>query len=219
MSNVFIVGGSGKVARHLAVQLNTRGHQPRSMYRQAGQAQELEALGSVPVQADLLQLDVSQLAGLMAGSDVVVFSAGAGGKGGPQMTNAIDGRGLELSVAAAIAAGIRRFILLSAFPEAGRGKAVSETFENYMAVKKLADVHLAETDLGWVILRPGTLLDTPGTGKVRAGLAIAYGGIPRVDVAAALVEIIEHPEVNRIIIELTQGDMPVAQAIGQLARA
>src|SRR3546814_18364883 len=80
----------------------------------------------------------------MAGSDVVVFSAGAGGKGGLEMTNAIDGRGLELAVAAAQKAGVQRFLLVSAFPEASRGKKVSETFENYMTVKKQADVHLVE---------------------------------------------------------------------------
>lgn len=217
MTNVFIDGGSGKVSRHLARQLSTRGHKPQSLHRDATQAEELKALGATPVYGDLLQLDTVELARLMADSDVVVFSAGAGGKGGAQMTNAVDGDGLVLTVAAAMTAGIRRFVLVSAFPEAGRGKAVSETFENYMAVKKRADVHLAATDLDWVILRPGTLLDTPGTGKVRAGLAIPYGGIPRADVAAALVEIIEHPEVNRIIIELTQGDTPVAQAVQQLA--
>lgn len=218
MTNVFIVGGSGKVARHLASQLSARGHKPHSLHRDARQADELKALGAIPVYGDLLQLETAELARLMTDSGVVVFSAGAAGKGGAQMTNAIDGDGLALAVAAAMAAGVRRFVLVSAFPEAGRGKAVSETFENYMAVKKRADVHLAATDLDWVILRPGTLLDTPGTGKVRAGLAIPYGGIPRADVAAALVEIIEHTEVNRIIIELTQGDTPVAQAVQQLAR-
>lgn len=218
MTNVFIVGGSGKVARHLARQLSTRGITARSLHRDAGQTDELKALGAVPVYGDLLKLDAAGLAELMAGSDVVVFSAGAGGKGGAQMTNAIDGTGLELAVAAATTAGIRRFILVSAFPEAGRGKTVSDTFENYMAVKKRADVHLAETDLDWVILRPGTLLDVPGTGNVRAGLAIPYGGIPRADVAAALLEIIVQPEVNRIIIELTEGDTPVAQAVQQLAQ-
>jgi len=122
-------------------------------------------------------------------------------------------------VAAAIEAGIRRFILVSAFPEAGRGRTVSDTFENYMAVKKRADVHLAETGLDWVIVRPGTLVDTAGTGKVRAGLAIPYGEIPRGDVAATLVEIIERPQVNRIIIELTGGDIPVDQAVQQLPSA
>lgn len=219
MTNVFIVGGSGKVARHFARQLSTRGHKARSLHRDVKQADELEALGAIPVYGDLLKLETAELAQLMTDCDVVVFSAGAGGKGGAQMTNAIDGDGLELAVAAAMAAGIRRFVLVSAFPEAGRGKAVSETFENYMAVKKRADAHLAATDLDWVILRPGTLLDTPGTGNVRAGLAIPYGGIPRADVAAALVEIIEHSGLNRIIIELTQGDTPVGSAVQQLARA
>lgn len=219
MKKVFIVGGSGKIARLLAQQLSARGYLPQSLHRHAEQAEELAALGATPVSGDLLALDATALAGLMKGSDVVVFSAGAGGKGGPEMTNAIDGQGLEVSVAAAIEAGIRRFILVSAFPEAGRGRTVSDTFENYMAVKKRADVHLAETGLDWVIVRPGTLVDTAGTGKVRAGLAIPYGEIPRGDVAATLVEIIERPQVNRIIIELTGGDIPVDQAVQQLPSA
>ncbi|WP_338514598.1 NAD(P)-binding oxidoreductase [Pseudomonas poae] len=218
MHSVFIVGGSGKVARSLAHQLAERGHQPCSLYRHAQQAEGLKALGASPVVGNLLDLDKESLAKLMAGSDAVVFAAGAGGKGGAQMTDAIDGHGLELSVAATQLAGIRRFILVSAFPEAARGKSVSETFENYMAVKKRADVHLAATDLDWVILRPGTLLDSPGTGKVHAGLAIPYGDVPRDDVATALLQIIEQPCVNRVIIELTQGSTPVNEAIERVAR-
>lgn len=218
MNNVFIVGGSGKVARSLAQQLTKRGHVARSLYRHPEQAAELKALGATPVAGNLLELDSQSLAGLMAGSDSVVFAAGAGGKGGAQMTDAIDGRGLELAVAAAQRAGIRRFILVSAFPEASRGKAVSETFENYMAVKKRADVHLAESGLDWVILRPGTLLDSPGTGKVRAGLAIPYGDVPREDVAATLLQIIETPAVNRVIIELTEGQTSVDEAVQRLTR-
>jgi len=218
LSRVFIVGGSGKVARSLAQQLAARGHSPRSMYRHAEQAEELQALGSTPVYGSLLDLDVDGLAQLMAGSDVVVFSAGAGGKGGMEMTNAIDGKGLELAVAAAEQAGIKRFLLVSAFPEAFRGKHMPESFENYMAVKKRADVHLAESDLDWVILRPGTLLDSPGTGKVRTGLAIPYGDVPRADVAATLLEIIGRPAVNRIIIELTRGNTPVGESVQRLAQ-
>lgn len=218
MKKVFIVGGAGKVARRLAQQLAAKGHEPRSLYRHPEQAQELKALGATPVAGSLLELDVPGLAGLMAGSDVVVFAAGAGGKGGPEMTYAIDGQGLELAVAASQLAGIRRFLLVSAFPEASRGKDVSETFENYMAVKKCADVHLAETDLEWVILRPGTLLDSPGTGKVRTGLAIPYGVVPRDDVAATLMQIIERPAISRVIIELTQGDTPIDESIQQFVR-
>lgn len=217
MKKVFIVGGAGKIARHLAQKLSKQGHTPLSLYRQAEQAEELKALGATPIHGDLLKLDAEELAQLMENSDVVVFSAGAGGKGGQEMTNAIDGLGLELAVTAAKQAGIQRFLLVSAFPEAGRGTEISEQFENYMLVKKLADVHLAESDLDWVILRPGTLLDSPGTAKVRVGLAIPYGTVPREDVAATLLEIIEQPTISKVIIELTQGDTPVAEAVKQFS--
>lgn len=217
MKKVFIVGSAGKVGRRLAQQLAERGHQPLALHRTPEQAEVLRSLGATPVFGSLLDLDVDGLSQLMGGSDVVVFSAGAGGKGGMEMTNAIDGRGLELTVAAAKQAGVQRFLLVSAFPEAARGRVVSDTFENYIAVKKRADVYLAETGLDWVILRPGRLQDSSGTGKVRAGLAIPYGSVPRDDVAATLVELIEQPEANRIIVELTEGSTPVGEAVRKLA--
>lgn len=217
MTQAFIIGGAGKIGRRLAQQLHARGHRALSLHRAPEQSAELQQLGATPVQGNLLELDEAALAELMAGSDVVVFTAGAGGKGGPEMTNAIDGRGLELAVAAARRANVRRFLLVSAFPEAGRGRQVSDTFENYMAVKKQADVHLAQSDLDWVILRPGTLVDTAGTGQVRAGLAIPYGNVPRDDVAATLLALIEKPAVGRVIIELTEGDTPVGEALEQFA--
>ena len=67
MHSVFIVGGSGKVARSLARQLADRGHQPHSLYRHAEQAEGLEALGAIPVAGNLLDLDTEALAKLMAG--------------------------------------------------------------------------------------------------------------------------------------------------------
>lgn len=218
MSTVFIVGAAGKVGRHLVKQLANKQHRVLALHRRAEQAAELDALGATPVTGDLTATDVGTLAGQMRGSDVVVFTAGAGGAG-VEVTNAIDGRGLELAVDAARQAGVRRFLLVSAFPEAGRNKGMGEGFENYMTVKKRADVYLAATDLDWVILRPGTLSDAPGTGRVTAGPAIAYGDIPRADVAATLVALVEHPQVRRTIIELTEGDRLADEAIAQLGRA
>jgi len=218
LSTVFIVGAAGKVGRHLVKQLADKQHRVLALHRRAEQAAELDALGATPVTGDLTATDVGTLAGQMRGSDVVVFTAGAGGAG-VEVTNAIDGRGLELAVDAARQAGVRRFLLVSAFPEAGRNKGMGEGFENYMTVKKRADVYLAATDLDWVILRPGTLSDAPGTGRVTAGPAIAYGDIPRADVAATLVALVEHPQVRRTIIELTEGDRLADEAIAQLGRA
>ncbi len=208
MTQVFIIGAAGKVGRHLVKQLADKQHRVLALHRRAEQGAELGALGATPVTGDLTAIDVGTLAGQMAGSDVVVFTAGAGGAG-VEVTNAVDAAGQ---------AGVRRFLLVSAFPEAGRNKAMGEGFENYMTVKKRADVYLAATDLDWVILRPGTLSDAAGTGRVTAGPAIAYGDVPRADVAATLVALVEHPEVRRAIIELTEGDQPVGEAIARLAR-
>jgi uncharacterized protein YbjT (DUF2867 family) len=218
MSSVFVVGAAGKVGRRLCNQLSERGHEVVALHRKPEQGPELKALGANPTAGSLLELEASALAQLTSGSDVVVFTAGAGGAG-MDLTNAIDGRGLEVSVEAAGLAGISRFILVSVFPDALRGGQPSAGFENYIAVKKRSDVHLVATNLNWVIVRPGTLLDTPGTGKVRADVAIPYGDVPRDDVAATIVELIEQPRVNRTIIELTQGDTAIRDAVHRLARA
>lgn len=218
MSKVFIIGAAGKVGRRLCRQLLERGHQVAALHRKPEQSDELARLGATPVAGSLLDLDAAELGKLMSGSDAVVFTAGAGGAG-IELTNAIDGQGLELATEAAVIAGIRRFILVSVFPDALRDKETSPGFENYIAVKRRADVHLVETRLDWVILRPGTLLDDPGTGKIRADVAVPYGEVPRDDVAATIVELIEQPAVNRIIIELTSGEVTVANAIQRLARA
>jgi len=213
MKNVFIIGGAGKVGRRLTQKLSEQGNPPRSLYRHSEQEESLCALGAIPVMGSLRELSVQELATLLQGSNIVVFTAGAGGKGGPDMTRAIDGQGLELAVDAAKLAGIKRFILVSAFPESFRAKGMPESFENYMSIKKLADVYLAGTDLDWVILRPGTLLDEPGQGKVRVGLAIPYGDVSRDDVAWTLAEIINRPAVSRVIIELTAGNEAISTAV------
>ena len=218
MQRVFIVGGAGKIGRLLATELLQRDQQPFSLCRTKIQADELQALGAVPVMGDLLETNIAQMASKMEGCDAVVFAAGAGGKGGEEMTNAIDGDGLALSVAAARRAGIPRFVLVSAFPESGRGREVSPTFENYMKVKKQADVHLASSDLDWVIVRPGTLTDHPASGMIDAGPALPYSTVSRGDVAATLAEVVNTPQISRMIIELTQGGSSVKDAIQQLIR-
>ena len=215
MANVFIVGAAGKVGSRLVKRLSDNDHQVTAMYRKPEQSDSLTALGGKPCLLSITDASVDSLATAMEGADTVVFSAGAGGAS-VELTNAVDGEGLEKSVDAAQAAGVKRFILVSAFPDAGRGKHISETFENYMRVKRLADVYLAQSKLDWVILRPGTLTLEEGTGKVNAGLAIKYGDISRDDVAETLLAIIENEGISRKIIELTEGETPVREAIASV---
>lgn len=208
MAKVFIVGGAGKIAVRLSKILAERGHAPVALHRKPEQASTITAQGAAPVLGDLTELTVNDLAEKMACSDVVVFSAGAGGAG-MEVTNAIDGKGLELAVDAAQKAGVKRFFLVSVFPDALRDGKRKEGFENYMRVKKQSDIYLAASPLFWVIVRPGTLTEGAGTGLVRVGAAIPYGDVPRDDVAAFLAELVDHPATNKVILELTAGDTPI----------
>lgn len=217
MQHIFIVGSAGKVGLRLVKRLATEGHKVHGLYRHDDQFDILKNSGAIPIKGSLTELSQQQLADKMAGNEVVIFTAGAGGAG-IELTNAIDGVGLELTVNAAKLAGIRRFILVSVFPEAARNRSMSEGFENYIAVKKKADAYLVSTDLDWLILRPGTLTDEMGSRKVNADLAINYGPVTRDDVAATLAELINHPELNHKIIELTQGETPIEQAIAKLIK-
>ncbi|WP_327723569.1 NAD(P)H-binding protein [Streptomyces europaeiscabiei] len=213
---VFQIGAAGGVGRRLAGLLSARGDEVTGMHRSPAQADTIRATGATPVTGDLIADSVEELAGKLVGHDAVVFSAGAHGTGTGK-TTLIDGKGLEKAADAAAAAGVTRFVLVSVFPDALRGGEGGEGFEHYIKVKKSADVYLTRTDLDWLIVRPGTLLDTPGSGRVTAGSAVEYGDVHRDDVAAFIDAALHEPALSRVIVELTSGDTPVADAVARLA--
>ncbi|MFE3059907.1 SDR family oxidoreductase [Nocardia sp. NPDC059239] len=209
---VFQIGAAGGIGRRLSTLLTGRGDTVTGMHRNPDQAAVIAATGATPVAGDLVTDSVDELAAKFHGHDAIVFSAGAHGTGMDQ-TSLIDGRGLEKSADAARFAGVARFILVSVFPDAGRDLNTTPAFEHYMRVKKMADAYLVATDLDWLIVRPGTLRNEPGKGLVTAGLAIEYGNVHRDDVAAFIDVALHRPALNRVIIELTDGHTPVADAV------
>jgi uncharacterized protein YbjT (DUF2867 family) len=162
---------------------------------------------------DLTRMSIDDLSTAMKGSDIVVFSAGAGGKDGDDATTAIDGEGPGRIAEAAAQAGINRFYLVSVFPEAWRERHMDAGFEHYMIEKKRAEVDLVKRDLDWVILRPSALSDNHGTGHVALGFAEIHQDITRDDVAGTMVALIEQPAIKRVILEVTGGDVPIQEAV------
>jgi uncharacterized protein YbjT (DUF2867 family) len=216
MRRIFQIGAAGGVGRRVTALLTQHGHHVTGMHRTGGQDVIIRGAGGSPVTGNLITDSVTTLAERMVGHDAVVFSAGAHGTGA-DMTTAIDGRGLEKAADAAIASGVRRFVLVSVFMDALRDQPRSAGFEHYMKVKRAADNHLASTDLDFLILRPGDLLDDAGTGRVRAGVSIPYGPVPRDDVAAFIAASLFHPDLNRTDVELTAGDTPIDEAVAATA--
>lgn len=217
MSKIFIIGATGGVGSRLGPMLVDAGHDVTGLHRKPEQTGKLENAGITPRLGDIMTMAVEDLTEFTRDCDVVVFSAGAAGSG-LERTTAIDGEGVIKTIHAARANGIARVYLVSAFMDAGRAQPRKDGFEHYMKVKRQADNALAESELDWVILRPGTLVSEDGNGLVNAGLAIPYGCVARGSVAKMLAALIDTPAIRREIIELTDGDIPVPDAVRLLQR-
>jgi uncharacterized protein YbjT (DUF2867 family) len=217
MSKIFIIGATGGVGSRLGPMLVAAGHDVTGLHRKPEQATNLENTGITPRLGDIMTMAADDLAELTRDCDVVVFSAGAAGSG-LERTTAIDGEGVIKTIHAARTNGIARVYLVSAFMDAGRDQPRKDGFEHYMKVKRQADNALAMSELDWVILRPGTLVSEDGNGLVNAGLAIPYGSVARGNVAKMLAALIDTPAIRREIIELTDGDLPVQDAVMLLQR-
>ncbi len=215
---VFIIGAAGGVGRRLASALLARGYTASGMHRNTEQQDDVSRSGAAPVLGDLINDTVDQLASRIASHDAVVFTAGAHGSGRDQ-TTLIDGKGLENAAAAAAKAGVSRFILVSAFADSERANGLGDGFEHYIKVKRGAEIHLTGTDLDWVIVRPGHLLDGAGDGLITAGLALRETDIRRENLAEFIVEALQNPALNRTIVEVTDGQTPIRQAVTEVANS
>ena len=209
---VAIAGGHGKVALRLTRLLREGGDHVRSLIRNPAHAGDVEAAGGVPVVCDLEHADEGAVARAIAGTEAVVFAAGAGGGSGPERKWTIDYGGAVKLIAAANTDGIDRYVMLSsrgADPDAPG----DDTFAVYLRAKGKADAELRASGLAYTIVRPGWLTDDPGTGRVEAGEHFDDGSISRDDVAAVLAFTLQDPALAGVTFEVVQGDTPIEQAL------
>lgn len=215
---VFIIGIGGGVGRRVAQQLIELGHQVDGFVRHSETGADLAKGGISTMFGDIVKMSVSEIASALGGSDAIVFSAGAGGRDGADATTQVDGDGPVKLAAAAKEANVERFVLVSVFPEAWRERLMPKDFELYMAEKKKAETKLVLTDRDWLIIRPSALTNDAGHGEVDLGLAKIHFEITRDDVASTIVEVLGQPSISRVILEVTAGTTPIAQAVEAMIR-
>ena len=212
---VLIVGANGKVGRLLVELLKAGGkHTPVAMVRSQEQADTLEASGVATVIADL-ESSVEQLVSAVQGHDAIVFTAGSGAHTGYDKTILIDLDGAVKVMEAAEQAGVQRFVMVSGFG-ADRREAWSDAIRPYHAAKHYADRLLAASTLDYTILRPGRLLDEPGTGMVSIDEGMERGSIPREDVAGVIAAVLESPATIRQSYDLLSGKQSIGDAIAAI---
>jgi uncharacterized protein YbjT (DUF2867 family) len=213
---VAVAGGHGKIALRLLRLLAERGDRPRGLIRNADHAPDLEAVGAMPVGADLENLDPDAIAASIAGCHAVVFAAGAGPGSGPARKRTVDYGGAVKLIEAARMNGVSRYLMVSAMgvhDPAARGPEMRPYYE----AKLKADQELEASGLDYTIVRPGRLTDDPGTGLIEAAERLErIGDIPRDDVAATLLACLDADNTIGKSFDLLGGETPIAEALAAL---
>jgi len=212
MANITIIGGHGKVGLLLAPLLVEAGHDVTSVIRNPDHGDDITATGATPLVADVAASATDEITELLADSDAVVWSAGAGG-GSAERTYAVDRDAAIRSIDAAVAAEARRYVMVSYFGAGpDHGVDPSDDFFAYAESKAAADEHLRAAELDWTILAPSALtLDEP-TGRIDAN-AEKGSSVSRADVAAVVAAVLADPSTIRRTISFNNGDEPIADAI------
>lgn len=219
MSRIVIVGGHGKVALLLAPLLVERGDDVVSLIRDPAQSDDVEATGATPLVVSVEDASRQELAAAFDGADAVVWSAGAGGKGGPERTEAIDREAAIRSMEAAKAASASRYVMVSFAGSHGQDPVPADhPLRTYAMAKLAADRHLVASGLDWTILGPGLLtLDEP-TGRIDVGRFDGGAQAPtsRANVAAVIAAVLADPATVGKVIPFRDGDTPIAEAIADV---
>jgi nucleoside-diphosphate-sugar epimerase len=213
---VVIAGGHGKIALILERLLSSRGDEAVGLIRNPAQSADLEAAGATAVVLDLESASVAEVADAVRGADAVVFAAGAGPGSGAARKQTVDRDAAILLAEAAEAAGVDRYVMVSALSADDRSldENYDEVFRAYMRAKSEADADVRDrTGLRTTIVRPGGLTDDAGTGNVTVAESTGRGSIPREDVARVLLAVLHEPETAGRTFEVISGPTPIEAAL------
>ena len=219
---IVLAGAHGQIARRLGRLLSGRGDTVVGIVRNPAHESDVVADGVEPVVLDLESASVDEVAPVLGGADAVVFAAGAGPGSGVARKDTVDRAAAVLLADAAERAGVRRYLLVSSMgvdlvADGATPEGVDEIFTAYLRAKLAAEEDLrAREGLSVVILRPGGLTDDPGTGRVTLAPSVDRGSVPRDDVAAVLVALLDGRPGDTVL-EVVGGPTPVADAVAAVA--
>lgn len=211
------------------------------MIRTAEQHPTIASLGkNHPGQLDVLVRSIEEIQTQSEAQSIIdstrpnyiVWSAGAGGRGGAERTFAIDRDAcIAFARAAAATKGVSKFLVVSYIGSrkapapwwSAEDASVMEqvnrgVLKNYHLAKLAADQAL--TALGRtrgegfaaISLRPGTLINDQAGGMVKMGKLVSAGKVTRGDVARAVAEVLEKVE-KSCWLDLLEGEDSVEAAV------
>lgn len=209
---IIVIGGHGRTGILIVEKLIAARHAVVATIRNPRHMADMVKLGAETVLLDLDKSPFDDIVFAMKDADAVVFAAGSGAG----ESSALDRTGTLRTVRAAEKTGVKRYVSISSIG-ASTGlstRSMNDEMKDYYKQKRAAAKHITSSSLDWTILEPGELTDGGGTGKVVLSQeAINEESVPREDVAAVVVALLEEPKSIGKVFQLTRGKDTIATAL------
>jgi uncharacterized protein YbjT (DUF2867 family) len=201
---ILVAGGTGRLGGALVELLSSRDIRVRVMSREPARARSRIVENVEPVAGDVRV--ASSLEAALVGVDTVISAITGFGPGGDGPRQ-VDLEGNRNLIAAAGAAGVKHFVLVSI-----HGAAADHAVELYRA-KFLAENHLRQSSLEWTIVRPTVFMELwagiVGDPLIKKGVATVFGRgdnpinlVSVRDVARFLLLAVFDPSLRRTVLEV-----------------
>ncbi len=148
---ILVSGATGMLGGMITRRLLDLGHPVRMLVRPGSDYQKLVAAGADFALGDLKVPD--SVVRACEGIDVVVTTANSARRGGEDNVDTIEREGNRNLIDAARAAGVRRFVFVSALG------AHPDSPADFLSGKGAAEVHLESSGLEYVILQPNLFME------------------------------------------------------------
>ncbi len=205
MENVLVAGANGTTGKKIVNLLKSSQYfEPIAMVRKEEQQEQFEKDNIKTVLGDL-EKDLSHT---VENIDKVVFAAGSGGK----KVVEVDQEGAKSLIDASKQANVKKFVMLSSM--GADNPEESDELKQYLEAKHNADEYLKSANIMYTIVRPGSLTNDSGTGKIELEHKLnKRGSITRDDVAQTLVRSLHDDAAINRTFEIIEGDTLIAKAM------
>lgn len=209
MENILVAGAHGTTGGKIVHILKADDDfEPIAMVRSKDQVEFFDQQNVKSVEANL----EDDLSHAVKNIDKVIFAAGSGGK----KVVEVDQEGAKRLIDASKKAGVKKFVMLSSIGAEHPEKV--DQLKEYLRAKHNADEHLKKSGLDYTIVRPGTLNNDKGTGKIKLAKELeSQGDIPREDVAQTLVASLKDNTAHNAIFEMVSGKVSIDRALEDMS--
>ncbi|WP_417871801.1 SDR family oxidoreductase [Winogradskyella sp.] len=205
MENVLVAGANGTTGKQVVdILKNSQYFNPIAMVRKESQLEQFKNENIDTVLGDLTK----DLTHVVEDVDKVVFAAGSGGKNVVE----VDQEGAKRLIDVSKMANVNKFVMLSSM--GANNPEVMPDLKDYLQAKQNADKHLRESNLKYAIIRPGTLKNEEGKGKIEIAEneLNKQGEISRADVAQTLVRALHDDAPKNKTFEILEGETLIGKA-------